>query len=143
MSKRDKRVAAICIGIALVIAAGVAAFVVNFLQKDRESPAVAQAFLQAVAEGQEEDAWRLMHPGSMSKKDFQTYFEDLCHFWEEQGGGKEFTLRRTGFFIQHYRGGAATHETRYSVKSGEARFQMIVTRVQADRRSGITGVQLF
>lgn len=142
MSKRDKRVAAICIGIALVIAAGVAAFVVNFLQKDRESPAVAQAFLQAVAEENEADAWRLMHPGSMSKKDFQAFFEDLCRYWKEQGGEKDFTLRRTGFSIYNY-GGAATHETRYSVKSGEVRFHLTVTRVQADRRSGITGVQLF
>lgn len=142
MSKRDKWAAVICIAITLVIAAGVAALVVSIFQKDRESPAVAQAFLQAVAEEKEEDAWRLMHPGRMSKKDFQVYFADLCRYWREQGGEKDFTLRRTGFSI-NYSGGAATHETRYSVKSGEVRFQMIVTRIQADRRSGITEVQLF
>lgn len=143
MSKRDKQAAVISIAITLALLGGVIAFVVNFIQKDRESPAVAQAFLQAVAEEKEEDAWRLMHPGRMSKKDFQAYFEDLCRYWKEQGGEKTFTMRRTGFFIQHYSGGAATHETRYSVESGEVRFQMIVTRVQADRRSGITEVQLF
>lgn len=143
MSKRDKWAAVISIAIALVIAAGVVALVVSIFQKDRESPAVAQAFLQAVADEKEEDAWRLMTPGRMSKKDFQAYFADLCRYWREQGGEKDFTLRRTGFSIQHYSGGAATHETRYSVKSGEVRFQMIVTRIQSDRRSGITGVQLF
>lgn len=141
MSKRDKRAAVISIAITLVIAAGVIALVVNVFQRDRESPAVAQAFLQAVADEKEEDAWRLMYPGFASKKGFRMYFEDLCRYWREQGGEKTFTLRRTGFSI-NYSGGAATHETKYLVKSGKARFHLTVTRIQADRRSGITEIQL-
>lgn len=142
MSKRDKRAAVICVAIALVIAAGVIALVVNIFQKDRESPAVAQAFLQALADEREADAWRLMYPGVMAEESFREHFDDLCSFWKEQGGEKTFTIRRTGFSI-NFSGGMTTYETNYSVKSGKARFHLTVTRVKVDQRSGITGIQLI
>lgn len=141
MSKRDKRAAVICVAIALVIAAGVVALVVSIFQKDRESPAVAQAFLQAVADEREEDAWQLMYPGVMEEESFHEHFEDFCRFWKEQGGEMTFKIRRTGFSI-NYNGGMTTYKTEYSVKSGQARFHLTVTRIKVDQRSGIAGVQL-
>lgn len=126
--------------IMIVVMALVFAF--TLVEMDTASPAMAEEFLQAVADRDEERAWALMYPGSVAREEFGQTFEETCRFWQEQGGGDTFTLRRGSLYINSG-DGMSRYEAKFSVKSGQTTFHLTLIRVVQGNRSGIIRISII
>ena len=141
--KQKKFWRTILIVLAAVVAvfAVVAAILFVMAERDKESPAMAQEFLQAVVQEDSGRAYALMYPGLQSEEDFAAGFEEICALWKTYGGGADFQLKRTGWHLEAERG-VRQYTVEYEVTSGETLFRFRLLRAEQENLSGMVGANL-
>ena len=136
------RIALIIVGCLAVLAVVAAALVFfAFTMLDRETTALSEELLQAVAEQDGERAYALFYPGALSREEFDQGFAELCAVWRDGNGGGTFTLKRTSYSM-NTRGGVTYCASVYRVSSGEVRFFLEVDRKAVGETTGLVSARL-
>ena len=131
-----------CLAVLAVVAAALVFFAFTMLNSvDRETTALSEELLQAVAEQDGERAYALFYPGALSREEFDQGFAELCAVWREGNGGGTFTLKRTSYSM-NTRGGVTYCASVYRVSSGEARFFLEVDRKAMGETTGLVSARL-
>lgn len=131
-----------CLAVLAVVAAALVFFAFTMLNSvDRETTALSEELLQAVAEQDGDRAYALFYPGALSREEFDQGFAELCAVWREGNGGGTFTLKRTSYSM-NTRGGVTYCASVYRVSSGEARFFLEVDRKAMGETTGLVSARL-
>ncbi len=131
-----------CLAVLAVVAAALVFFAFTMLNSvDRETTALSEELLQAVAEQDGERAYALFYPGALSREEFDQGFAELCAVWRDGNGGGTFTLKRTSYSM-NTRGGVTYCASVYRVSSGEVRFFLEVDRKAVGETTGLVSARL-
>ena len=145
LERRKKRkpwkIILIVAGVILGVVAAAVIAAVALMSSDKESPALAQQFIQAVVDQDVQSAYELLYPGAIDQEEFEAIFRSMCQAWTELGGGEDFAMDRTSWSMRS-RNGATQYNTEYRVTSGQAQFYFSMSRVERDGRAGLTSVYI-
>ena len=128
-------------GVILGVVAAAVIAAVALMSSDKESPALAQQFIQAVVDQDVQSAYELLYPGAIDQEEFEAIFRSMRQAWTELGGGEDFAMDRTSWSMRS-RNGATQYNTEYRVTSGQAQFYFSMSRVERDGRAGLTSVYI-
>ena len=138
---RPWKVVLIAVGIFAVIIAVVLAVVFAMMNSDKQSPAMAEEMLRAIAAQDPDRAYALTYPGALEREEFDRGFAEMCAAWRTGGGGDTFELKRTGWSM-NISGGVTEYTSQYEVTSGGARFTFRLARAVQGDNMGMTWARI-
>ena len=132
----------IAVGILAALGAVVLTVVFVMMNSDKQSPAMAEEMLQAIAEQDPDRAYALTYPDALKREDFDRGFAEMCAAWRTGGGGGTFELKRASWSM-NTSGGVTEYTSEYEVTSGEARFTFQLARAVQGDNMGMTWAKIF
>lgn len=133
--RRRRVVVIVCVSVVVLFAAAV--ILALFLAaQDKESPAIAEAMLQAMLEQDVESAYALLYPGAIDREECSAALGSMYAYWFEHGGGDTFTLKRVSWSM-NTNPASSRYETEFLVRSGDASFDLHLVRVVQGESAGV------
>lgn len=144
---RWKIVLIVAVVVALAAAGAVALFLglTGAMADDTASDRYATLLLTAVNDGDAAGAYHLMVEGAVSQEEFAAGFQGVQDYWQQNGGGPDFTLKKTSWSF-HSSTNNGYHTTSvdcvYQVKCGQSVFQLELGRVETPTDSGLVSFHI-